>query len=508
MTSPDTMAQLRLADRSLRRYATHLGGGQIDQILRVAYVMTARQGLPIVEGNKASLPLFQEVHASLVTTTTVEDDDGSGDLGRVLRSVPGAERGALLLTSLEGLTTAETARVLAVPEPSVIDLVGSARDAVRDGVPSLRQADPGALGRALGDLPVSQATPTFWEGVEAELHAAVPTPPSVLEPTIEAAIVEPELSPTPPPPPRESIWPAIWAGVGAVAVIALIVIFLVSRSGDSETATDGTTTTGPTTTGPTTTGDQTTTTAATDSTTASTTAPTTTAPPTTTTSAPTTTTDPTTAPPTTGGVVDRGGLPLSNGLAIIDGSVAPGSADVWRADVAGGQTLTIAVPGLGDVGLAVTRSDGSALTTDYADEGLLVFTEPGSHLLRFSNGGGSAAGYSVGVGLAGPGSGFLANLDERGTAVSTLAMTSCEESPDRLEAALTGPDGQQVSVTFTNGADDNRVTWLGSTEAEGRIEAASNVPTGVVFSGSITVGRDTLLGLPFWLGVYGCSEVS
>jgi hypothetical protein len=475
MTSPDNMAGLRLADRSLRRYATHLAGSRADDVLFNAYVSAVRLNEPIVEGDRASIMLFRDVHAHSAMAAVSEADDGSGELAIALTSLPAAQRGALLLTLLEGLNLARAAQVLAVSESSVVELVRSATDTVRQLVPSLGTADLATIGRALGDLPVTQATPIFWEQVEVASFDGTSLPPPVEAPPV----VEPELAPLPPPPPpRESFWPAVWAGLGAVAVIILIIIFLVTRGGGDDTATDATAPTG---------------------------APTTTAAPTQSTEAPTTN-RPETALPDTGAATDRGQLPLSDGLAIVNGSVAPGSADVWQVDVEAGQTLSIAIPGLGGLELTVNRSDGSTVAADYADSGLQVYSESGTHVLRFSNRGGSEAGYGIGIGLGGPSSGFLANLDERGTAVSTLAVTSCTSTRDRLDATLTtaGGDGEQVTVSFTNGSEADTVTWLGSSDAIGRIESATLVSTGVLFSGSIVEGPDSSLGLPFWLGVYGC----
>lgn len=484
MTSPDIIAGLRLADRSLRRYATHLAGDQADEVLLDAYVSAVRLNEPIVDGNRASIQLFRDVHAHSAITAQSAADDGSGELGNVLKSLPVAQRGALLLTLLEGLNPARAAQVLAASDSSVVELVRSATTTVRQRVPSLGAADLATIGRALGDLPVPQATPVFWEQVEAATFAGMSPPRSGAVP----AVAEPELAPIPPPPPpEESFWPAIWAGVGAVAVIVVIILLLVSGSIGGETATDGGATAGAPQTFPPESGGQTTTAAPAPST----------QPP---------ATDQPAAPSATGVVTDRGALPLSNGLAIINGSVDSGSMEFWRVDVEEGQTLSLATPGLGDLDLTVNRSDGSVLAADYADTGLQVFTEVGNHTLRFSNRRNTETGYSLGVGLAGPGSGFLANLDQRGIAVSTLAMTSCIATSDRLDATLaqTGGGGEQVIVTFTNGSEADTVTWLGSSEAVGGIESATSVPTGVLFSGSIEEGPDTSRGLPFWLGVYGC----
>lgn len=524
MISSETTASLRLADRSLRRYATHLGSQAVDEILYNTYVSAVRRNEPIIDGNRASIPLFRDVHSQTAAMSVIGEqgggeEDGNDELGNAVRSLPIAARGALLLTSLERLTIAEAAQVLAVPDESVVELVGSATDEIRQGVPSLDSTDATSLGRALGDLPASQATPMFWQRVETATLQATSPLPAVPEP----AIAEPELTPTTPPPPRESFWPAVWAGTGAVAVIALIIIFLVSRSGDDEIAADDTGPVGPTSSFPPSTGGATSTAVAPPE---STTAPPTTAPPTTalpTTAPPTTAppTAPTTTPPTTatsttppttpppsGGETDRGPLPLSGGLAIIDGSPDPGSADIWQVEVQSEQTLSMAIAGLGGLDLAVNRPDGSALSADYIDSGLLVFTEPGSHTIRIGNGGSTPSAYSVGVGLAGQ-SGFLTSIEGQGASVAALEMASCTAAPDRLDATLTRTSGadQQVIVVFTNGQDVDTVTGIGSAgDATGQIEATWSVPTGLIFTGTVTDGPDGLLGLPFQLGVYGCSQ--
>ncbi len=491
MTSPDIMADLRLADRSLRRYATHLTGRPVDAILHTAYVSAVRSREPVWDGNRASVSLFRHVHTSSAPTAVGEGDDGSGDLGAALRSIPVTDRGALLLTSVEGLSAAEAAQVLDIAVTLVPGLADSAGALVRQRVPALRSADPAALRRALGELPVRPALPSFWEQLEAEVSAHRPAPPS----GPESLTVHPE--PTGPPvlPPRESPWPAVGAGVGAVAVIILIIAFLVSRTGNDEIATEGTSATASTPTLPSTSEGQT----AAPAPTGSLSAPAPTAPP---------AADATDAPSQGGGGNDRGRLPLEGGLAIINGSLSPGTADLWRVEVQSGQTLSVAASGLSGVELTVIRSDGSTLSADYADSGLVVVTEPGTHALRFSNGRRSTAAYSVGVGLTEPRSGFLTNLDEQGAAVSTLEIISCSSTQNRLDASLMTSAGAQVVVAFSQGTGADTVNWSGSDAARGEISSTSSVPTGFVFAGPITAGREALVGLPFWLGVYGCESGS
>jgi hypothetical protein len=492
-------------------------GGPVDGILLDAYVSTALWNEPIAVDNRASIPLFRRVHSASASVAHTEVDDGSGDLESALQSIPIDQRGALLLTLLENLSPFEASQVLAVTEASVLDHASAASSLIRQRVPSLSTADTFEISRALGDLPVSQASPRFWARVEADLSTQATTSSPVLDPTI----AEPVLTVTPPPPARESLWPAIWAGVGAVAVITLIIVFLVSRSPDDEIAAQAVGSASTDTLEPT--DDQTTTASS------ATTPPPTTAPPTSSsttvaptapppTPAPSTAPPPTSPPPTTAaptttapvdpGVTDRGPVPFQGNLAIIEGSVAPGGTEIWQVTIQNSQFLSIAATGMNGVAFSMHRADGSTVVADFADSGLQVFTEPGSHVLRFSDGGGAGVGYAVGIGLTGPRSGFLTNLDEQGVAFSTLEMTSCARTEDQFDASLVTGGGAVVVVAFRQGTEPDTVTWLGVDEGLGEITSTSSVPGGLVFTGSITVGRETLLGLPFWIGVYGCEQTS
>jgi hypothetical protein len=167
------------------------------------------------------------------------------------------------------------------------------------------------------------------------------------------------------------------------------------------------------------------------------------------------------------------------------------------------------VLGLNGVDLAIYGPDGVALPADYADSGLLVITATGPLNLLFTDFSGSGADYSIGMGIAGGGAGFLAMMDPDGVAVSTPVIATCSSSPEALEATMTVPGtGQQIAFRFETGTEPNTVSFLGSREAVGQIRSMTPVPTGLVVSGTIVVGPDAMLGFPFWLGVYGCEATA
>ncbi|MGI9599446.1 MAG: hypothetical protein ACR2QK_25000 [Acidimicrobiales bacterium] len=507
MTSPDTLADLRLADRSLRRYATHLTGDRADDVLHNAYVSAIRDRWSIVEGSRASIQLFRRVQTNAAVVPMTIDDDGSGELEAVLPAVPIENRSALLLTSLEGLSASEAAQVLGMAEAEVIDLSGSAAEMIRLRVPYLNDADTEAISRALGQIPVNQATPAFWAHIDDDLANYEPPPPTADDRSVlDTTLMGTSLTTAPAPPPEESIWPAIWAGVGALAVITLIIIFLVSRGGDDEIAADGSSTVVTTQTVPPT-GQ---TTATVPPTAAPTPAPTAapTVPPTVAPTAAPTAPPPTPTTPSTGNVVDRGSLPVSNGLAIVEGVVAAGSADIWRVDIANDSTLSIAVVGMNGVVVSLLRTDGTPVGPAYSDTGLLVYTEPGSFFVQFENAGGTGS-YSTGIGLTGLGSGFLTNVDGQGVAVSALRQATCQTTDDGLEATLVSPGGVQVIVSvagsFEKGGDSGTVSWQADPPVTGEVLSASPVATGLVFTGVIVAGPQDLLDNQFWLGLYGCA---
>jgi hypothetical protein len=463
------MAGFRLADPSLRRYATHMTGNNADVVLHHVYVTAAQWPGRMLDDGRVSIELFREVHARSALAGLVEPEEGAGELENALRSLPIAERGALLLTAVEGLSTEVIALILGVPQRSLAELVASATFSLlrRTSDPDL--ADPATLGRALGDLKVRQATPRFWNRVAFDVAAAVHGQPR----GADSGPVGPEPGDQPIFELPVSIWPALVLGAVAIAVIVLTFMWLPFRNGDPESSVGGS-------------GD-----------------------------AGTVGNPPATAETPSGGdrlpagngISDRGGLPLIDGLAILEGSLAAGSVDRWQVEVAGGEILSIAVTGLGGVTLAVIGSDGLPLSAVYADEGLQVYGEPGRFSLEFSSNDDLESSYSVGIGLTGSNSGFLTSLDERGAAVSILQVTSCETTLTRLETELESIAGGDLEVSVAFGSDDrvDTVDWSAAgTQTTGEIGSATPVPTGVVFSGDIAGGRDAVVGLPFWLAVYGC----
>ncbi|MGI9594669.1 MAG: RNA polymerase sigma factor [Acidimicrobiales bacterium] len=504
-----TLSDLRLADRSLRRYVAHMTDARVDDVLHRAYVAAIGRGEPPLDGDRASIPMFREVQVNLepsglVVGQVVEQGDGlqATGLDSIVGSLPPDQRSALLLITLEGFSVNAAAEILGLPEPSVALLQQSAADTVGDRWPAW-DGDTGALRLALGDLPVEQATPMFWTEVESDL-ALEPVPASPLQPVL--LDYGPPTDPDPLPP-TESIWPAVWAGAGALIVALGMVALAIVRTDGEQTATengpaevDGATlstpsvsptvvpadtveqsgagspsapsvlsvpaaaadalTTAPSTTGPSTTARAATTraTRARAPTVTSTRSPTSVAAATAPTTppaaaaAPTTTPATTTAPPPAPGPADparapgpadRGDIGFTDGSAIVAGSLAAGATEFWRIEIMSGQTLTISTAGLNGVELSIFGPEGVPLEADYSDAGLRVTTAAGVLNLLVTDTTGSGADYTIGLGIADVVSGFLATLDADGTGVSALAIVACSASDGRLEATLVVQGGTQ-----------------------------------------------------------------
>lgn len=116
----------------LRRYARALTGAQArgDSYVRgcLEAVMAEPERLD-VSGN-LRVALFKLFHDlwSIVDSAVPQPRLGDGDpVGVGLQALPSRERQALLLTALEGFTTAEAATILGIDEATVVELVKQAR---------------------------------------------------------------------------------------------------------------------------------------------------------------------------------------------------------------------------------------------------------------------------------------------------------------------------------------------------------------------------------------------
>ncbi|MGI9594671.1 MAG: hypothetical protein ACR2QK_00845, partial [Acidimicrobiales bacterium] len=130
-----------MADPSLRRYATRMSGVNADAVLRRAYVAAARSDDRVLVGGRPSIRLFRQVHTNAALAAATEPVKGAPELENLLRSTPVAERGALLLTTVERLPVGTVAQVLGVGERSVIELTASATSRLLPAVTPDRTAE-------------------------------------------------------------------------------------------------------------------------------------------------------------------------------------------------------------------------------------------------------------------------------------------------------------------------------------------------------------------------------
>ncbi|RJF88553.1 response regulator [Oleomonas cavernae] len=119
----------------LRRYARALTGSQAagDGVIRAGLQALASGGARLDTGKNLKIQLYALVHAAAdaVPASAGAAADAEAKLQARLGRLPSAARRALLLSSLEGLTYAEIAGVLAIDDGAVDGLITQARDELR-----------------------------------------------------------------------------------------------------------------------------------------------------------------------------------------------------------------------------------------------------------------------------------------------------------------------------------------------------------------------------------------
>lgn len=119
----------------LRRYARALTGSQAtgDGVIRTGLQSLATGTAKLDTGKNLKIQLYALVHEAADTVPAVSAGavDTEAKLQARLGKLPSAARRALLLSSLEGLTYAEIAGVLAVDHGAVDALITQARDDLR-----------------------------------------------------------------------------------------------------------------------------------------------------------------------------------------------------------------------------------------------------------------------------------------------------------------------------------------------------------------------------------------
>ncbi len=570
MRPDEAIVTLRTMDPALRRYATHMAGNNAGSVLYNAYVAAATDGsldlhgdqrlvhmLRVVHGNGAAFAVRsgasdagQDSSDQTPETSTAGVDSWPTDLlqpeldppsigdrpqveaaldsqaepedplidrlGQVLIELSIGERGALLLTVLEGRTPDQAAEVLGTSTTTVADWIAAAARMVGAAVPELDSADPVALHRALGDLPVPQAHPDFWVEVEGALPLGEPPPVEATTAMRVPTLYEPE----------PSAWPK-YVGAGLIIAIVVGAIGLLAWVNDEDpddVAAGSPTTVLPTVTvstnpdvpepsSPTTAVEETTSVA-----------PSTTVALTSTTEEATTTevqqtTQPTTPPSSdpTGGLILRGAIPFAAGrtTAALAGQLPPDHTDNWELTTVGPVHLAVgtrAVEGANAIDPFVSGPDGRLVELVFSNESLLVYFLPaaGVHLLGVSApfGTTSSSAYEISVAVSAESSGFVWVEDERESLAEGMRLSACQRTNQLLSAGLVyeSDDDQLVDVTEADGADDNAIRWSGPLQAVASVEASTSIEGGVILSGLIEQGPDGLIGRTAVAGVYGCPD--